>query len=103
VALGGKGVSGRVNGEDLLLASPKAITERAPLSSEQVSRIQELNDEGKSVSVLAIGNAVAGAIAMRDEPRADALRGLMALQAAGIRTVMLRVITSVPLRPLGGA
>jgi len=41
------------------------------------------------VSVLVVDGIVAGAIAMRDEPRPDALRGLKALTDAGIRTIML--------------
>jgi Cd2+/Zn2+-exporting ATPase len=59
------------------------------LSPEQQTVIRAFNDEGKTVSVLVIGNKLAGAIAMRDEPRADALAGLKALTDAGIKTVML--------------
>ena len=39
--------------------------------------------------MLVIGTAVAGAIAMRDEPRADALAGLEALANLGVKTMML--------------
>jgi len=88
-ALGGKGVTGRVDGDELLLASPKAAASRAPLTEDQLARIAALNDEGKTVSVLVVGNEAAGAIAMRDEPRDDAKQGLKALKDAGIRTVML--------------
>ena len=48
-----------------------------------------MNDEGKTVSVLIVDGEIAGAIAMRDEPRPDALRGLRMLADAGLRTVML--------------
>jgi len=88
-ALGGKGVTGIVEGTEILLASPKAAAERVALSDEQSKRIAAFNDEGKTVSVLVTGNAVAGILAMRDEPRADAAAGLKALAAHGIRTVML--------------
>jgi len=88
-ALGGKGVTGVVEGAEILLASPKAAAERVALSDEQSKRIAAFNDEGKTVSVLVTGNAVAGILAMRDEPRADAAAGLKALAAHGIRTVML--------------
>ncbi|HTO29782.1 MAG TPA: heavy metal translocating P-type ATPase [Pararhizobium sp.] len=88
-ALGGKGVTATVNGAETFLASPKAASERLALSGEQMARITALNDDGKTVSVLFIGDILAGAIAMRDEPRADALAGLKALTDAGIRTVML--------------
>ncbi len=51
--------------------------------------ISALNDEGKTVSVLVVDGKLAGAIAMRDEPRADAADGLKALKDAGVRVVML--------------
>ena len=71
------------------LGSPAAAGERIKLAPEQTARIEALNGEGKTVSVLLAGGVVAGAIAMRDEPRADALAGLKALTDAGIRIVML--------------
>ncbi|MEW6124847.1 MAG: heavy metal translocating P-type ATPase [Pseudomonadota bacterium] len=88
-ALGGKGVAATVEGREVFLGSPKAAGERAALPADAVARIADLNDAGKTVSLLVVDNAVAGAIAMRDEPRADALPGLQALADAGIRTIML--------------
>lgn len=88
-AVPGKGVSGNVGGKAIFLASPKAAQEMASLSAEQSARIAAFNDEGKTVSVLLVGDAVAGLLAIRDEPRADALAGLQALKSAGIGTVML--------------
>ncbi|RZI72367.1 MAG: heavy metal translocating P-type ATPase [Pseudomonas sp.] len=88
-ALGGKGVTGRVEGVALFLGSPSAAASRVPLTAEQTTRIEALNAEGKSVAVLIAGDSVAGVIAMRDEPRADAKAGLKLLADAGIRTVML--------------
>jgi Cd2+/Zn2+-exporting ATPase len=52
-------------------------------------RISALHDEGKTVSVLVVDGKIAGALAMRDEPRADAEAGLAALKDTGIKTVML--------------
>ena len=88
-ALGGKGVTGMVGQQKLFLGSPRAASEIAALSAEQSSAIQLLNDNGKTVSVLVIDAQVAGAIAMRDEPRKDARQALAGLKAGGIRTVML--------------
>jgi len=61
----------------------------APLTPEQNALIASLNDEGKTVSIVVVGDRIAGAIAMRDEPRPDARSGLKLLTDAGIRTVML--------------
>ncbi len=88
-ALGGKGVTATVDGNAVFLGSPQAAGDRIALSAEQTAAIIALNDEGKTVSVLIIGDTLAGAIAMRDEPRADAKSGLKALTDAGIKIVML--------------
>lgn len=88
-ALGGKGVTASVEGIEVFIGSPKAAGERMPLAADQQARITALNDEGKTVSVLIVGSTIAGAIAMRDEPRPDAFAGLKALTDAGIKTVML--------------
>ncbi|WP_418936512.1 heavy metal translocating P-type ATPase [Neorhizobium galegae] len=88
-ALGGKGVTAVVEGQEVFFGSPKAAAEQVSLPMAHSRRITGLNDEGKTVSVLIVGGVLAGAIAMRDEPRPDARAGLKALTDAGIRTVML--------------
>ncbi|MGX7877029.1 heavy metal translocating P-type ATPase [Mesorhizobium sp. ORM6] len=88
-ALGGKGVVGRIGDKNVFLGSPIAGGEKVALPVEQAARIAELNDQGKSVSVLLINDVLAGLVAMRDEPRPDAQAGLKALTDVGIRTVML--------------
>ncbi|QRI64039.1 cadmium-translocating P-type ATPase [Shinella sp. PSBB067] len=88
-ALGGKGVTATVEGKDIFLGSPKAAAERAGISQEVKAATTALNDDGKTVSMLIVDGVLAGAIAMRDEPRADAAAGLKTLRDAGIKTIML--------------
>ncbi len=88
-ALGGMGISGTVDGKQVFFGSAKAADQRVRLSAKQLDLIRTLNDEGKTVSVLIVDDGIAGAIAMRDEPRPDALAGLKALTKSGIKTVML--------------
>lgn len=88
-AIPGKGLVGKVGGEMIFLGSATAAAEYAPLPPDLTQQIAALNGEGKTVSVLIAGVAPAGIIAMRDEPRADAQAGLAALEAAGIKTIML--------------
>ncbi|HEV7276560.1 MAG TPA: heavy metal translocating P-type ATPase [Devosiaceae bacterium] len=88
-AIPGKGVSGRVGGRTVLLTSAQAAAETASLHEDHQVTISAFNDAGKTVSVLLVDGALAGFIAMRDEPRADAKAGLAALKATGIRTLML--------------
>ena len=61
----------------------------APLSAEQTAGIEALNDQGKTVSVVLVEGKLVGLLAMRDEPRADAERGLAVLKEQGIKAVML--------------
>lgn len=88
-ALGGKGVTAVIDGVEVFFGSPKAAAERVKMPIPHSKAISALNDEGKTVSVLVIGDVLAGAIAMRDEPRPDAVAGLKALTDAGIKIVML--------------
>ena len=88
-AHGGKGVSGMVDEKDLFLGSRRAANDISAIPDALANRIAACNDEGKTVSVLVANGRIAGAIAMRDEPRADAIAGLRELKAANIRTLML--------------
>ncbi len=88
-ALGGKGVTATVNQALVFLGSPKAASEHVEIVPDFSQKITALNDEGKTVSILIVSGKLAGAIAMRDEARPDALAGLTALTDAGIKTVML--------------
>ena len=88
-AIGGEGVEGQAEGLTLFLGSPKAAATRVTISAELDTRIVQLNDDGKTVSVLVAGQTIVGLIAMRDEPRDDARAGIDALQELGIGAVML--------------
>ena len=88
-ASGGKGITATVDGKAVFFGSPQAAMERVALTPDQSGHIAALNDEGKTVSVLIVGKVLSGAIAIRDEPRADALSGLAALKDMGVKTVML--------------
>jgi Cd2+/Zn2+-exporting ATPase len=88
-AINGHGVTGIVEGAEAFLGSPKAAGQRVALSADQTARIAALNDAGRTVSVLIVGTTLAGAIAMQDEPRADAVAGLKSLTDRGIKIMML--------------
>mgnify|MGYP001140748174 CR=1 FL=1 len=88
-AIAGEGISGNVAGEPAFFGSPKAAVERAPIDRLHAARIEALNAEGKTASVLVVNGQAIGLIALRDEPRADARRALATLAERGIRTVML--------------
>jgi Cd2+/Zn2+-exporting ATPase len=89
MALGGKGVKGRFRRRGLWLGSPRAAAAIAPLPADAEARIRALQEEGKTVSVLLVNDVPVGLVAVRDEPREDALEGLKALRARGIKPIML--------------
>lgn len=88
-AVGGKGLTGDVYGRRVFFGSPQAAAEVTIVAPDDAKKIEELNDEGKTVSVLLVDGAVAGFIAMRDEPRADARSGIEALKSVGVEAIML--------------
>jgi len=88
-AVPGKGVTGSVGGETMALLSPTAADQEHTLDKETKARIYQLNTEGKTVSVLVAAGIPVGLIAIRDEPRTDAIAGLKALKDLGIGAVML--------------
>jgi len=102
-ALGGKGVTGMLEGRRLFLASPRAAAETAPLDAALVERITALNDAGKTVSLLLVDGTIAGLIALRDEPREDAVKGLAALRALGVEAVMLTGDNARTARAIAGS
>jgi len=88
-AIGGEGVTGRAGDLGLFLGAPQAAARRALFPDGLEPRIAALNGAGKTVSVLVADDKVAGLIAMRDEPRADAVRGVEMLSGLGVSSVML--------------
>jgi len=88
-AIAGAGVSGRIAGVEVTLASPRYAAGVATLDDVANARINALEEEGKSVSVLLKDGVAVGVIALRDEPREDAKKGLDALSKLGVKAVML--------------
>jgi Cd2+/Zn2+-exporting ATPase len=88
-AVAGKGVEGVVEGARIFLGSTQAADAITPFTPDERALVATKTDEGKSVSVLLRDREPIGLIAMRDEPRADARRGVEALKAAGVKPVML--------------
>jgi Cd2+/Zn2+-exporting ATPase len=88
-ALAGRGVTGVVEGRALSLITPRHLAEQFPLDDALAARIATLEDAGKSLAILTEDNRPLGLIAVRDEPREDALEGLAALSRLKVEAVML--------------
>ncbi|WP_018182511.1 heavy metal translocating P-type ATPase [Kaistia granuli] len=101
-AVAGKGMTGKVGADALLLGSAAAAAEITPLTVEQEATIAALGGEGKSVSVLLVNGAITGIIAMRDGPRADAREGLAELKALDVAPIMLTGDNARAAKAVGG-
>nr|WP_281372754.1 heavy metal translocating P-type ATPase [Phenylobacterium haematophilum] len=99
----GKAVTGRLKSGFVSVGSPRFAAEQAQLSAEQVARLQALESEGKTVVVVLESKRALGALALRDEPRPDAVQGLAQLRAMGLRTVMLTGDNARAARAIGEA
>jgi Cd2+/Zn2+-exporting ATPase len=87
--ISGKGLSGTVEGRDLLLISPRAALQEGNLSAEVTSMVDAVESAGKTAAILMENSHALGLFAVRDEPRDDAREGLKALSALGVKGIML--------------
>ncbi len=85
----GEGVVGTVAGEDVFVGAPRHAARRARLDDGALSAVAGLESAGKTVAAVVAGDALAGLIALRDEPREDAAQAVAELKTLGIRSVML--------------
>ena len=89
VATPGKSVVARLKSGFVSVGSPRHTAEQVELTDNAKARIDALETEGKTVVAVSEGKRLMGLIALRDQPRADAVLGLAGLQTMGIRPVML--------------
>jgi len=78
----GKGLKGEVNGEVFYVGNRELI-------GETHSKIDELQNEGKTVVLVGTTNQLIGAIAMRDKIRRESFVLIRELKRRNIKTVML--------------
>ncbi|RYE34848.1 MAG: cadmium-translocating P-type ATPase [Hyphomicrobiales bacterium] len=88
-ALAGQGVTGKVDGRAVFVGAPRHAESRAPFDKRARVTAGELEAAGKTVAAVIVDGALAGFIALRDEPREDAAAAIAELKAMGIRSIML--------------
>ncbi|MHA3043126.1 heavy metal translocating P-type ATPase [Streptococcus sp. 517s] len=87
-ALHGKGVSGQINGKQVLLGNAKML-DGMDISSTYQEKLEELEKEAKTVVFLAVDNEIKGLLALQDIPKGNAKLAISQLKKRGLRTVML--------------
>ena len=85
-AVPGRAVQATVDGRVVAVGSPRHAEESGSGIGTQG---EALEAKGKTVVTVLVDGAVLGLIALRDEPRADAMKGIAALKRMGLDTVML--------------
>ena len=88
-AIQGKAVAATIAGRKVSVGSPRYAAEIGAALGGLDAEVSRLESEGKTVVVVISEGAALGVIAMRDEPRADAVSGVAALKEMGVRSVML--------------
>jgi len=89
-AIVGMGVKGRINGQEVLIGTEKLMLQNNILFDEKVRKQKlELEDQGKTVMIIAIAKEVAGLIAVADVVKETSRQSIEKLREMGIETVML--------------
>ncbi|WP_172332059.1 heavy metal translocating P-type ATPase [Mangrovicoccus sp. HB161399] len=88
-AIPGRGAFATVEGRVWTVGSPHLAAEAGLLQGAAAERAAGFEAEGKTVAAVFAPDCLAGLIALRDEPRADAAEAVAALKAMGVGAVML--------------
>ena len=85
----GKGVSGNVDGSQVLLGNRKLMEEFKVDTGELSARSEEMRKEGQTVMFLAADGKIAGLLAVSDPIKDSTPEAIRKLHGEGIRIVML--------------
>ena len=88
-AIPGKAVSGRIKEGMVSVGSPHYAAALGHVPEEVMGSIRTLESQGKTVVAVLLAKRLLGLIALRDEPRDDAVQGISRLKALGTRAIML--------------
>jgi Cd2+/Zn2+-exporting ATPase len=89
LAIPGKAVTARLKSGFASVGSPRHAAETAGIPKDIADRILALENDGKTVVVLTAAKLVEGLIALRDEARPDAAKGIQRLKDRGVKVLML--------------
>lgn len=87
-ALHGKGVTGTINGKQVLLGNAKLLAD-FDIPSDYQERFELLEKEAKTVVFLSVDGQLKGLLALQDVPKENAKEAIAKLKKRGLRTVML--------------
>lgn len=87
-AIEGKGVEATLDGKRVFVGNDKLLSDYQ-IDAEIAAKVQQLQDEAKTVVFVGRGDEIVGLMAIQDEPKATSKAAISALKARGLKTVML--------------
>jgi Cd2+/Zn2+-exporting ATPase len=88
-AIPGKAVTARLRDGFVSVGSPRDAADRSLLTAALNRKIEQLEDDGKTVVIVSMKDRAIGLVALRDELRHDAAAGVERLKELGVRPLML--------------
>ena len=85
----GKGITGTVDAEDVVVGNARLLTDRGIDIGSMVETADQLRNEGQTVMFVAAGRRIAGLLGVTDPIKSSTPEAIKALHAAGIRIRML--------------
>ena len=87
-AIEGKGVEAMLDGKRVFVGNDKLLSDYQ-IDAEMAIKVQQLQEEAKTVVFVGRGDEVVGLMAIQDEPKATSKAAISALKERGLKTVML--------------
>lgn len=88
-AISGKGVIGKINGNEIIIGNAKLLKERGIKYSSDRGEITKLEKEAKTPILVAINHELAGIIAIADALKENSEKALGNLKTMGLNLIML--------------
>ncbi|MCY3834314.1 MAG: heavy metal translocating P-type ATPase [Chloroflexi bacterium] len=88
-AIPGRGIVAAIDGAEILVGSPRFIRERAIDISPLEADIRRSQNQGRTVVLLAVNGALAGAIAIGDTVKPSSKAAISALQERGLEVALI--------------
>jgi Cu+-exporting ATPase len=85
----GKGITGSINGKNILIGNRKMIEENRVNYRKYEEKIAGLEDEGKTVVLVSINRKITGIIGVADTIKEDSIEAIKKLHEKHYRTIMI--------------
>jgi len=88
-ALPGRGVAARIGGREVVVGNPRFLADRGVDLGQLRTRIEQLEDAGRTVIGLGQHGRALGVIALGDTLRPEAAQAVAALHGAALKTILV--------------